>query len=281
MAELEGFYEGMDFESYAAVNALNGSSLVHLRRSPMQYRHNLDNPQPPTQAMKIGTYTHQLILEPERVGDFAVWGLLDEEKVRRGQVWERFLELKKGAIPITVAERDQMVGMAAGARKNLPIRKYADTKGRCEVSMFWRDPVSGRRFKGRVDKIIDKGNIIFDLKTTSDCHPRRFASQSYQLGYHIKMALYWNGYKTLTGKEPTMRLGAIDSKAPHESAVYRVTKDVILQGYEELDELLRKLDECEKLNAWPAEYVEESDLLLPAWAATEQDSLEEFAEVDE
>jgi len=36
------------------------------------------------------------------------------------------------------------------------------------------------------------------------------------------MGLYAEGYEFLTGKEPKVVLGAIDSKAPHESAVYRV-----------------------------------------------------------
>jgi exodeoxyribonuclease VIII len=281
MSELNGFYYGMDFETYQAVPALNGSSLIHLRRSPMRYKFELENPTPPSPAMILGTATHRLILEPERVGDFAVWGEREEEKVRRGSVWEEFKAANAGKMIVTKAERDQMVGMAVGARRNVPIMKYANAKGKTEVSMFWRDPVSGRRFKGRVDKILDSGHVIFDLKTTRDCHPRRFGGQSYALGYHIKMALYGSGYAAIAGEQPKMHLGAIDSKAPHESAVYRVTKDVILQGLEELDELLRLLGECEKTDNWPPAYETETDLMIPAWALTEQDSLEEFAEVEE
>ncbi len=273
--------ERMPFEDYLAEEGLNGSSLIHLRRSPMHYRFKCDNPQPPTPAMILGTATHRLILEPERVGDFAIWGEREEEKVRRGSVWAAFQAANYDKMIVTKKERDDMVGMATGARKNLPIRKYADGKGRCEVSMFWTDPGSGRRFKGRVDKIMDTGDVVFDLKTTRDCHPRKFGAQSYQLGYHIKMAMYWLGYKAITGNEPKMRLGAIDSKAPYESATYRVTKDVILQGFEEMDELLKTLRGCEDADFWPAAYDEETDLALPAWLGQEQDSLEEFAEVEE
>lgn len=281
MPELEGFYYDMDFEEYAAVDALNGSSLMHLRRSPMRYRHELDHPTKPSPAMILGTATHRLILEPDRVGDFAVWGTLPEEKVRQGKVWENFKSLNAGAMIVTKAERDAMVGMAVGARRNLPIMKYATAKGKTEVSMFWRDPVSGRRFKGRLDKIMDVGHMIFDLKSTRDCHSRPFSGQSYALGYHIKMALYWDGYRILTGHAPKMHIGAIDSKAPHESATYRITKDVILQGLEELAELLETLRECEKTDTWPPAHQEETDLIIPAWALTEEVSLEEFEEVEQ
>ena len=273
--------ERMPFEEYQAEEGLNGSSLLHLRRSPMSYKWQLEYPSPPSPAMVLGTATHRLILEPERVGDFAVWGEAEDQKVRRGAVWVAFQAAHFDKFIVTRSERDDMVGMATGARKNLPIRKYADAKGRSEVSMFWTDPVSKRRFKGRVDKILNDGDVIFDLKTTRDCHPRRFGAQAYQLGYHIKMALYWNGYKTITGNEPKLRLGAIDSKAPYESATYRVTKDVILQGLDELDDLLRTLRGCEDADFWPAAYDEETDLTLPAWAVGEQDSLEEFAEIEE
>ena len=273
--------EHMPFEEYQAEEGLNGSSLLHLRRSPMSYKWELEHPSPPSPAMILGTATHRLILEPERVGDFAVWGEAEDQKVRRGGVWEAFKAAHWDKMIVTRQERDDMVSMATAARKNLPIRKYADGKGRCEVSMFWTDPVSKRRFKGRVDKIMDAEDVIFDLKTTRDCHPRRFGAQSYQLGYHMKMALYWNGYKTITGREPKMRIGAIDSKPPSESVTYRITKDVILQGLEELDELLRVLRGCEDANFWPAQYEDETDLMIPAWALTEQSDLAEFAMEEE
>jgi PDDEXK-like domain of unknown function (DUF3799) len=281
MAELTGFYEGMDFDGYAGVYALNGSSLIHMRRSPMKYRHERDNPTPPSPAMLLGVATHRMILEPDRINDFAVWGTLPEEKVRNGKVWERFKELNAGATIITVAERDAMVGMAVGARKNVPIMKYANAKGRCEVSMFWRDSVSGRRYKGRVDKIVE-GHVIADLKTTRDCRSFQFGAQAFQLGYHVKMAMYWWGYKAIEGHEPKMRLLAIEPRKPHESAVYRVTKDVLIQGMEEWQQLEQRLTECERNDYWPAAEQEETDLILPAWTREKADEgLDEFAMEEE
>ena len=270
MAELTGFVENMPFEEYAKVDALNGSSIVHMRRSPMRYRWEKDNPRPPTPALILGTATHRMILEPNRVGDFAVWGEVEDQKVRRGKVWDEFQAQHENQMILTVAERDAMVGMAVAVRKNLPIRRYADAKGPTEISMFWRHPFTKRRYKARLDKLIPESHTIFDLKTTRDCQSYRFGGQAYALGYHIKMAIQWYGYKTITGTEPKMRLGAIDSIAPHESAVYRLTNDIILQGVEECDLLVEKLDECEKTGLWPAEQDEETDLILPSWATADE-----------
>lgn len=265
-----GIFANVPFSEYQAIDALNGSSIVHMRKSPMHYRHMCDNPQPPTEAMILGTATHQLILEPHRVGDFAVWGEVEEQKVRRGQIWEAFKSMHQGKLIVTKAQRDAMIGMAVAARKNVPVMKYANLKGATEVVFVWDDPVYHRRFKGRIDKLIAKGHTIFDLKTTRDCGKYRFGGQAYQLGYHIKMAIYASGYRHLTKHEPKLVLGAIESKAPHESAVYRITTDVLLQGYDDLNVLMKKLADCEATNSWPSAEPEELELSLPTYAYSEQ-----------
>jgi hypothetical protein len=279
-----GIFTGIPFDEYQKIDALNGSAIVHMRKSPMHYRYTADNPQPPTEAMILGTATHQLILEPDRVGDFAVWGEQESEKVRRGQVWEAFKAMHAGKLIVTKAQRDSMIGMAVAARKNVPVMKYANLKGETEVVMVWDDKVYGRRMKGRIDKLIAKGHVIFDLKTTRDCGKYRFGGQAYTLGYHIKMAIYASGYRTLTNHEPKMVLGAIESKAPHESAVYRITTDILLQGYDDLNVLMKKLADCEATNSWPGAEPDELELTFPTYAYTEQSTeydMSDLALVDE
>ena len=165
-----------------------------------------------------------------------------------------------------------MVGMAVAARKYLPIRKYADAPGPTELSLFWTDTVSGRRMKCRIDKWIPDKHTVADLKSTRSTIARVFAQQAFQLGYHIKMAIQWSGVKACLGVEPRLKLMAVESRPPHESAVFRIPRDILLMGLEEGDTLIRRISECERLNLWPAELDEETDLLIPDWAATEQDT---------
>jgi hypothetical protein len=296
MKQLEGFIENMPFDEYAAVDALNGSKIVHMRRSPMKYRHEIDNPSPASPAMVLGSAAHRLILEPDLVGEFAVWGLVEDQKVRRGKVWDAFQAANEGKMIVTAAEQESMVGVAVGARRNLPLRKYVNAYGTTEVSMFWRHPHTGRRFKARLDKIIvelfaDGGeavvevhdriktvrkpvakHTIVDLKTTRDCRDFRFGPQAYQLGYVVKMAHYWEGYRTLTGIEPAIKLGAIEDKPPFESALYNVPRELILLGLEERDNLVNRIEECEKSGIWPARQEDEQDLVMPPWASTEAET---------
>jgi hypothetical protein len=64
----------------------------------------------------------------------------------------------------------------------------------------------------------------------------------------------------------------IESKAPHESAVYNITSDILLQGLEELDALQKTLTMCEETNTWPPSQPEESDLVMPNWATVDSDT---------
>lgn len=277
MSELNGFYENMPYEEYAKIDALNGSSIVHMRRSPLKYRHMKDNPQPETPALKLGTITHRMILEPALMGEIAVWGLREDEKVRRGKTWDAFRDEHYGKTILTVEEFEAARGVACAAKLSPLIDPYVSAPGPTEVSIFWRHPHTGRRMKARLDKWIPSMNMVMDLKSTRDCTSYRFGGQAAQLGYHIKMAIQFEGVKVLTRREPEMRLAAIESKAPYECAVYRVTKDVIMQGLEEKDNLVAKLDECEASNQWPPEQECETDLILPAWSMSSE--LEELVEI--
>lgn len=269
---LHGFVYGMPYEEYAAVDALNGSTIVEMRKSPMKYKHNRENPKPTTPALFLGTLMHRMILEPHLDNEIAVWGVEEEQKTRRGGVWEAFRIANEGKIILTIPEFNSVEGVAVGVLNNEPIRQYAHAEGPTEVCMFWRDPLSGRRMKARLDKLIPSTDTIFDLKSTRDCQSFKFGAQSYALGYHIKAALYMEGYQTLTGLLPKFRIGAIEKVAPFESVTFRITPDVFAQGWDELHSLIRKIEECEKSGDWPAEHPEETDLLLPAWTQYSDDS---------
>jgi exodeoxyribonuclease VIII len=276
---LIGIFEGMSWDEYAAVDALSGSALMHMRRSPLTYMYNKFNPQPPTEAMKLGTVIHTAILEPPLLGKIAIWGLIEEQKVRRGKVWDAFAESNKDLIILTKSEQNAVTDAVDGAYDTPVVRKYLTEEGPTEVSMFWIDPYDGRYWKGRIDKLIrtKATATIVDLKKTRCCSPRRFGAQAYALGYHCKAAIYVSGYQILTGIRPHFKWIAMEEKRPNECAVYRATPDVILLGGDEVTSMVHRLDTCEKSDTWPCEVEQEEDLILPAYAMNEAEGLEDFA----
>jgi hypothetical protein len=272
-----GFYDAVDFEDYASIDAFNGSSIVHMTKSPLHYFWHKSHPAPPTPAMILGTVTHRMILEPHRIGDFAVWGENPEEKVRNGKVWDAFREKYAGHMIVNKADRDAMVGMAVAVRRNTSAAGYL-RGGRSEVSMVWVDKAIGRLFKGRIDYLCDaRKSIIVDLKTTRDCRPFKFGNQAYNLGYHIKLALYQNGYYALTGKMADVKIIAVEGKPPYETAVYNVPRDVLQQGQDDYAVLMKQILACEASGVWPGANEDEADLELPGYAfGDEQDIMSEL-----
>lgn len=262
-----GFYDAVDFEDYARIDAHNGSSIVHMSRSPLHYRWAKDHPEPPSPAMILGTITHRMILEPDRIGDFVVWGDKRDQKARLGKVWDAFKVEHEGKTIITKRERDAMVQIAVAVRRNPTIAALLKD-GRSEVSMVWKDTDLGHMCKGRMD-YLRNDPMILDLKTARDARPFQFGNQSYKLGYHIKLAMYMGGYFALTGELAKVKILAVENKPPYDCAIYNVPSDVLQQGQEDYIRLMRRIRECEESGIWPGAVEDEADLSLPTYAFTE------------
>lgn len=262
-----GLYDAVDFDDYASIDAYNGSSIVHMSRSPLHYRWAKDHPEPPTPAMILGTFTHRMILEPDRIGDFVVWGDKPDQKVRMGRKWDEFKAEHEGRTIITKTERNAMVQIAVAVRRNPTVAQLLKG-GRSEVSMVWKDTELGHLCKGRMDYLCPQP-IILDLKTARDARPFQFGNQAYKLGYHIKLAMYQNGYLALTGELAPVKIIAVESKPPYDCAIYKVSNDVLLQGHEDYQRLMTRIRECEESGVWPGAVEDEADLTLPTYAFTE------------
>ena len=278
-----GFVRGMPFDEYAQVDALSGSELLRMRKSAFYYAWCEDHPQEPTPDMKLGTVIHTAILEPPLLGKIAVWGTKPEEKVRNGKVWDAFQLANQHLLILTRTENEQVTAAVEGVYDNPNARRYLDAEGDCELSMFWVDEGTGLYMKGRLDKLLTTKETaaVVDLKKTRSPSARRFGAQAFQLGYHIKAAIYVSGFQALTGVRPKFKWIAIESKGPFESAVYRATPDVLTLGGQEWDTLARLLIECRKTDVWPQEQDVEEDLILPEYAFGLADELEEFAETEQ
>ncbi len=264
-----GIFKGLSYEGYRSIPAVNYSSLKWMKRSPLAYRYFMDHPMPATAAMQLGSHTHRMILEPDTVGDFAVWGEQEGQNVRRGKVWEQFQAecAVSGKEVITKDERTSMIEMATAVRRSALAMRYLDG-GRSEVSHVWRDQAFDKACKGRFDKVIEvEGRPhIVDLKTTRDCRPLRFGNEAYRMGYHIQLAMYQEGYRILTGETPVMVEIAVENKPPYELVVYSINDDLLWKGYDDYKFLMKLLCESERTGKWPPAEESITDLTLPSYA---------------
>lgn len=277
-----GIFEEMAFEDYRRIDAVNYSSLKNMMRSPMSYRYFKDHPKEATAAMALGGHMHRMTLEPNKVGDFAVWGEIPGQNVRRGKVWDDF-QAECAASErqiITKEERDAMIGMSKSVRMSSMAMRYLDG-GHSEVTAVWKDQKFNRPCKGRFDKLkmISGRMHIVDLKTCRDCRPFRFGNEAYRIGYHIQLYMYQEGYRILTGETPVMVEIAVENKPPYELVVYSITEDVLWKGMDDYTRLMKMLAECERTNVWPPAEEAITDLTLPSYAYGSDADEYNFAEL--
>jgi len=260
-----GFYEGLPFDEYCAIEAVNFSSLKYIERSPLAYRYNVDNPTPATAPMILGNHAHTAILEPDMY-KFATWS---GPGIRAGHKYTDWCEQNEGKILLNVKEEAHIRGMVEAVHANPDAHKYL-SHGKKELTMVWRDPSFRRDLKARIDNFIEIGideePVLISLKSTIDCRDFRFASQYAKMAYHCQDAIYQNGFFQLNHQLPRMVTIAVESKPPHETAVYLTTNDVLRQGQQLVSKWIETLAECERTNKWPAAVEGEQKLQLPSWA---------------
>jgi len=113
-------------QDYYSVQAVNISSLKHMRRSPMHYLEVVANQRKDTRALALGRVAHMAVLEPERFDRAAVvtrmsrttraWELLEQLSstgevpvlydggARRGKAWDAFARDHEGCTIVLASE---------------------------------------------------------------------------------------------------------------------------------------------------------------------------------
>lgn len=255
----------MMFSDYAAIEAVNWSTLKEMRRSPRHYLHRLNAPKEDTKAMAMGRATHCAVFEPDRFPlDYAVF----TGPRRAGKEWDECCKANKGKTILRADEYETCLAMRDAVRSH-PIAGPALTPpGEAEKVITWTDEATGLPCKARLDWW--RPGLLCDLKTSAEIEARRFAATVERMGYHGQAAFYRAGLLANGLDAPPFRIVAVESSAPHDVAVYLLDDDAHWRGEQLVAELLAKVASGRFSNLYPGRYPEEVPLSLPAWAFEEE-----------
>ncbi len=216
---------------YADIDAVNGSTLFHARRSWLHYKDALDNPRPESATMALGTAGHCAILEPDEFP--RRYFVLDPEELEAlapprntkpgKKVWREYLERHSETPKVDAAEYLRLMvaekfpdkkalseadyARCVGMRKRVerhPIAAPLLDMGQPEQVIEWVEHVPhglgtvAVKMKGRIDWL-RAARCFVDLKTTRATTPHQFAGQSWGLSTFHKMALYRRGLASREG----------------------------------------------------------------------------------
>ncbi len=270
-----GLHPGISWERYTGIDRTNISTLKELARSPLHYQYRLTAEERRSPSLSLGRSSHVATLEPDRFErDFVVWDERTDKGVvrpRRGKDWDAFCAANSGKT-IIKADEHAFARAIRDAVRAKPVAAQYLRQGRAEVTMIWDDVATGRRCKGRVDWITHHGvDAIVGLKTARDGEPRAFSNQAAKLLYHLQFAFYYDGYSTITGKEPRVVELVVESSPPHDTVAYVIPAEVLEVGREEYRALLAKLEACERSKRWPGRAENEVAFALPAYLTRDED----------
>lgn len=286
----KGAYPGIDMKVYhGAANLLPGPSLSSsgaktiLEQSPQHFWWASPmNPARPPESdephFSVGKAAHDLLLLG---GDWRTrYHVLPE-----GFAWnktkmmleeiEAAAHAKKAGKTLIKADDMKLVERIADRISSSADARNALLRGKSEVTLVWRDELTGVWLRARPDFLpqscIDGADvrIVSDLKfmAASHCSPRGFAKAIDNFGYHLSAAWYSEGIRQIYGKAPTHFLFiVIEKEEPHTVSTYWLENEDILRGHSMMRQAINLFAECLKRDEWPGYTTRPTPIGLPIYA---------------
>lgn len=193
------------------------------------------------------------------------------------EAWDRFGDKTL----LTSEDHHKITSMSLAIKNHGPAHDLLKG-GQSEVTLQWKDEMTGLRCKGRADYMT---NRIIDLKTTSRRTPSTFRRQCSDFLYHAQAAWYTDG---------AISAGALDRENTEAPAVIAVVPgppaDVMAfvlddreleAGRHVYRSLIGRLRDCKATNTWPGVLPNLAALALPWWAPGMPTSDERMGSVDD
>lgn len=244
---------------YQLNKGLNFSTMKHYLRSPLHYRHAVDNPAGDTDAFVFGRAFHCHLLERERFK--AEFWILDESRRPnpeknftdgKNKAWKKERrEENAGSLMLTSSEYTQILGMTESLKRSGAVRKLV-TACQKEAELYWNDPDTGVACKARVDMYEPKTGTVLDIKTCQDASYTGFRSSLFKYDYYLQMAHYAGGLKARFLKDFDRQIIiAVEKEPPYAFGIYQL--DEVTRNFSRAvaSKLYTLHAECTAKNEWP------------------------------
>ena len=239
----------MPWPDYKTFPALNGSALVHGRKSLLHLRHAWEDGREDTAAMQFGRLIHCLLFEPEEVGSrYRCW-----EGRRVGNDYKACLTQAQldGAEVIRAEGQYSLTGAVEAAQSFLRDgRVQALIKaGQAEQSVLATE--DGLQCKGRLDWVSTSQHVLTDLKTAAEIEPELFGRSFFRYGYDIKLGLYRRWLSRATNDHWPVEVIVLESKPPYDVAVIPIPDAVLDAGVDKAMGIIARVKTAIATDHWP------------------------------
>lgn len=240
----------MKYEDYAAIPAMNWSTLKKGAASMLHLQHAIESDDDgDTTARAVLRLNHAAVLEPSTLAtDFAIW----TGDRRAGKEWELFKSTHAARQIVKSDEMDAAREIAAAVTRHGAARELI-SGALTEHVIEWTDAETGVRCKARLD-VYQPGKAIADLKGDATTDEFAFARRVGQLIYYGQAAWYQMAVEAKYGVRLPCYLIPYEQKPPTDVAVFEVDEDWLKPGRELCHRLLRQYVEARNTGVWPGRY---------------------------
>lgn len=256
----------MNVTEYRKHPALNFSLAKHLLKSPVHFKAAKDEEQEETDAMRIGTLAHAMILEGKDLRHlYAIKPAGMSFATTEGKAWR-----DAQTLPILKEEDSNMIPRAAEAiAKNQHAAHILKQCQHRETAII--GTIMGVECKALLDSHGTDGRewVINDLKTTQDASPRGFAKAVDKFDLDLQCVFYSTLLANIEGLEnpPYWTWTAVEKTAPYVNSVY-TAEDWQESGMRKLEIVIDRFKECTASGEWPMPYRGINKLERPAYFST-------------
>lgn len=248
-----GIYDDIPFQDYLQIPAWSKSTLEPYLVSAAKAQ----QPVKTTDAMRVGSLLHTLILEPEKIAD-QVAIIPDGNKNakafkeaisdRFGMAYEgkwsdmqQAIEAKYPDLLLCTAEDMSGYKALAETVKAKPEIRKLMQRSKSEVTVIWENK-RGYLCKARVDSLTDSWAV--DFKSTASSLPNDFKRKALQLGYHRQAAWYTEGLKANGWQGMGFVFVAFEKEAPYHPMIYTIDEELLTYAEQELESALDYAVQC-------------------------------------
>lgn len=245
---------------------------------PAKFWWERNNPQPPTEALVVGSAAHEWLLEGEKWPNRHV--VLGPDHNGRTNAGKSALTeaAARGLRAITHDQFETIKAMKAALQAH-PYAMAAFRNGRAETSCFWIDQHTGVWCRARPDFLPATGRIFADYKTTTSCRTDDLRRTIGKYGYHMQASWYSDGIRALELCGDPILLFVFQEKTPPYLVRCVTVGTPSLVAAETKNHRARRIfAECIRNDRWPG-YDEEIETLdIMPWELTKA---ENEVEIDE
>lgn len=184
-------------------------------------------PREENDAFDFGAAAHCLLLGDEVFEEGFAVSPFDDFRTKDARAWRD--EIRETGKRVITAKDMQAISYMADNLRRVPLVQAGILDGIPEVSLIWQDEVTGLWVKSRPDVIQSNGQVLADLKTTTDASLIASQRAITKYAYDLQLGLAIEGIERIMGVTTTDAVIVFAEKtAPYHVRAMPIDPDTLI-----------------------------------------------------